>query len=405
MKRGNCVLFMDHSLFLRPEDATEHVKYRQSLITASAGILLLLSAFDTNAQESEPKRLAGYGVEVGYVGGTVFKHSPKFRAPIPDYSQAIDISILRQTCGKSDWEERRHYPVIGLGLTYTDYGIDSVYGKCIGAYPVLQIPIVGGKKLEWTFKLGLGVGYVTQSYERIPTWDTINNAVGGHLNNFTMFATDIRYKVNDQWAVSVGGNFSHISDGSWRIPNLGVNMYGAHLAVRYFPVTSRPDKRKCELENLKNRWLIQARLGFSANEHNAADGPLLPIYAGSVFASKRYAGRNKAFAGLDYSYHKGVEYFLKNNEIFPGQEAAHSWKSAAFIGNEFLMGRFGLVLQLGFYLKQAELVYPKYYQKLGYNFYLIKKEKGPVKELCIYSMLKTHRSQAEFIEFGMGVGL
>ena len=379
------------------------VLYRHNLITALwAGIILLLSALPAEGQDN---RLAGYGIEVGYVGGQVFKHSPKYNPPIPRYSQAIDINILRQTCGKSDWEERRHYPVIGLGMTYTDYGIDSVYGKCFGIYPVLELPLVKGKKLEWTFRLGLGIGYVTQTYERVPSWDTINNAIGGHMNNFTMFASDLRYKINDQWAVSMGGNFSHISDATWKIPNLGVNMYGAHVAVRYFPVTSKPERRKRTLEPLPNRWLMHARVGFSANEYGVPDGPLYPIYTSSAFVSKRYAGKNKAYAGLDYSYHPSIVAFLKNNEVYPGKEKQHAWKSTVFIGNEFLLGRLGLVLQLGYYLKKGELNEHKLCQKLGYNFYLIKNEKGALKELCLYSMLKTHRVQAEFIEFGMGLGL
>ncbi|HYD22754.1 MAG TPA: hypothetical protein VEB40_14830, partial [Flavipsychrobacter sp.] len=63
------------------------------------------------------------------------------------------------------------------------------------------------------------------------------------------------------------------------------------------------------------------------------------------------------------------------------------------------------VLQLGFYLKQAYLTNGLYYQKLGYNFYVVQNEKGVIKELCVYSMLKCHKIQAEFIEFGVGLGL
>lgn len=344
-------------------------------------------------------------MEAAYVSGKIFKHSEKFKGPIPNYSQAIDINLLQQTRGNKLWQQRRNYPLVGIGITYTDYGMDSVYGKCIGAYPILQLPLVRGKKLEWTLRLGLGVGYVTRTYERVPTFDTINNAIGGHLNNFTMFATDLRYKINDQWAVSLGGNFSHISDGAWRQPNLGVNMYGGHVAVRYFPVSSKPERKNDVLLPQKNRWLLQARMGFSANEYAIADGPLYPIYVASVFASKRYASKNKAYAGLDYSYHPGITAFMRNNEISPGLEAQNSWKSAAFVGNEFLFGRLGLVLQVGFYLQQAYLRSHKYYQKLGYNFYLVQNEQGAVKELCVYTMLKTHRTQAEFIEFGVGLGL
>jgi len=379
------------------------VLYRNTLLPALQAILLLFSAFASRAQETSP--LAGYGIETSYIGGKVFKHSKKFKAPIPDYSQAIDISLLQQTYGTKEWQQRRKYPLVGLGITYTDYGLDNVYGKYIGVYPILQFRIITGKKLEWTCRVGLGMGYATTHYRRFPDLDTINNAIGSHLNNFTMIATDLRYKINDQFAISIGGNFSHISNGVFKQPNLGVNMYGGHIALRYFPVTSKPARIARELEDKKNRLLVQARFAMAFSEYNAPDGPLYPIYITSAFLSKRYSSKNKAFAGLDYSYHPGTEAFLRNNEIFPGEEKSHSWKGAAFVGNEFLFGHFGLVLQLGAYIKEPYLSTSRIYQKLGYNFYLLQQEKGAVKEVCIYSMLKAHNVQAEFIEFGVGVSL
>lgn len=203
----------------------------------------------------------------------------------------------------------------------------------------------------------------------------------------------------------MGGNFSHISNGVFKQPNLGVNMYGGHIALRYFPVTSKPTRITNELEDKKNRLLFQARLGFSFTENLAPDGPLYPIYVTSAFLSKRYSSKNKVFAGLDYSYHPSIIAFLRNNGAYPGEEKSHAWKGAAFIGNEFLFGHFGLVLQLGAYIKEPHLSTSRIYQKLGYNFYLLQQEKGVVKELCLYTMLKAHNVQAEFIEFGLGVSL
>src|SRR5580658_9136141 len=83
-----------------------------------------------NAQEQSP--LAGFGIEANYITGKVLKHSPKFTLPIPDVSMAYDINFVFQTHGKRPWEQRRHYPVIGVGISYTNYGIDSIYGHAIG---------------------------------------------------------------------------------------------------------------------------------------------------------------------------------------------------------------------------------------------------------------------------------
>jgi hypothetical protein len=354
------------------------------------------------AQEHD-RKWAGFGIEANIMGGKVFKHSPKFFGPVPAFSSAFEVNVVQQTDGRREWEQRRKYPVWGVGIAYTDYGLDSVYGKCVGIYPTLQLPIIRSKKLEWILRFGLGLGYVTRRYSYAPDWDTLNNAVSSHLNNFTLFTTDLRYHIDQYWDIQVGANFSHISNAAFRQPNLGVNMYGAHVGLRYSPVTSAPEKIVRKLRPLRNRWLVQARLGIAMNGGGNGGGPMYPAYLASLYTSKRYAGKNKAFIGIDYSYHSNVYAFLRNNEIWPGEERRHSWKSAVFAGHEWLMGRGALVLQIGVYLKQAALRLEPYYEKLGYNYYILRQEKGLLKELYISALLKTHLTQAELAEFGIGI--
>src|SRR5690606_14395659 len=105
--------------------------------------------------------------------------------------------------------------------------------------------------------------------------------------------------------------------------------------------------------------------------------------------------------GVDASYHKHIEAFLKNNEIEVGHEAAHSWKGAVFAGNELMFGRVGILMQIGVYVKQASLLTDKWYQKVGGNFYLWQQEKGVIKECAVGVYLKTHKAQAELSEFAL----
>jgi hypothetical protein len=347
---------------------------------------------------------AGFGTEVNVFAGKVFKHEAKFRLPIPALSMGVDVDFLLHTYGKKTWEQYRKYPTIGLGITYTNYGIDSIYGQCVGIYPNLTIPIIRGKNIEWTLRLGDGIGYVTKHFRRVKPIDTINGAIGSNVNDFAYFSTDLRYHINNHWDVQVGGNFTHISDASFAKPNLGVNLYAAHVGLAYYPVTSRPARIARERVHLKNRYLAQARLGMAFVSNEAPGGPRYPVYLTSAYVSRRWKNVNKMFAGIDYSYHSEIYAFLRNNEIFPGTEMQHSWKSAAFFGNEFLIGRVGVILQIGIYIKEAELRQDPFYEKVGGHYYFVQKEKGPVKEFFFMAYLKTHRTVAELGEFGIGFG-
>lgn len=367
-------------------------------------ILLLTALLIVSSSLQAQDKWAGIGVETSFTAGKIFRHSKKFPIQLPDLVTGVDVNFLYQTSGKKEWNQRRNFPLVGFGLMYTNYGIDSIYGRCFGIYPNVQMPILNKGNFEWTIKAGFGLGYVTQRYNRYPTFDTINTAIGSRMNNFTIFTTDARYRINEHFDVQLGGYFTHISNANLRTPNLGINSYGARVGMRYFPVTSQPEKNIQTLSPLKNRWLFQARLGFAAKEAFSADGPTYPIYIVSAFASKRYWSKNKLILGLDYSYHTNMYAFLRNNEIKVGKEKANSWKSAVIVGNEFLLGRVGVLFQMGFYIKQYELPEDFFYQKLGGNVYILQKEEGFLKELSVSILLKTHKFDAELTEIGIGVG-
>lgn len=365
--------------------------------------LLILLPLQTIAQGQEDK-WAGVGVETNYVRGKILRHSKKFPTQLPKSVNMVEVNAVFQTHGTKDWQQRRNYPVLGIGFMYTDYGIDSIYGKCFSIYPNFEIPILHYKDFEWTAKLAFGLGYITRPYERYPSYDTFNTAIGSHMNNFTLVSSDIRYRVNHHIDVQLGGTFTHVSNAAFRTPNLGINTAGWHVGLRYFPTTSQPKRIDRNPTALSNRWIYRLRLGMAGKENATPDGPLYPVYLVSGYVGKRYWSKNYALVGLDYSYHTNVYAFLRNNGIRIGDEKAASWKSAVFIGNEFMMGKVGLLLQAGVYVKRYELPESPFYQKLGANVYLMQKEEGILKEVAASILLKTHLFEAELVEVGIGVG-
>lgn len=347
---------------------------------------------------------AGVGLEVNGIAGKVYKHESKFTLPIPSLTTGADVNLMMHTYGRKAWQQRRHYPTIGLGLAYINYGIDSIYGQCVGLYPNITLPLIRGRYVEWTLRLGDGIGYVSRHFSRTTPVDTINVAIGSHINDFAMVMTDIRYRHDLHWEFEAGLNITHISDASYRKPNLGINMTGMHAGIRYFPVTSRPVKLVHAQPDPASRWLVQGRVSMAYVSSYTPGGPLYPVYLASGYVSRRWWGRNKVFAGADYAWYQSIYSWLRNNELYPGHERAHSYKTAVFAGNEFLFGRLGVVFQLGYYLQPSAINPSPFYEKAGGHLYLVQKEHGPLKELFISAFLKAHETVAELGELGVGVG-
>ena len=365
-------------------------------------IILWVSPFRGLGQDIPP--WAGFGIETNVIAGKVYKHEKKFTLPIPALTTGIDINLLQHTYGKKAWEQRRGYPTIGIGFAYINYGIDAVYGHCFGLYPNLTIPLISGKKLEWTLRMGDGIGYVTKEFRRTTPVDTINVAISAHFNDFVMFMSDLRYHINRHWDMQLGANITHISNSSYHKPNLGINMVGAHLGVCYYPVTAKPAHIASSPEQVKNRWLIQARLSMAFVSAYTSGGPLYPVYITSGYVSRRWISKNKMFVGLDYAYYQSIYSYLRNNEIDPGNEKQNSYKTAVFAGNEFLLGRVGIVMQVGYYLQESALKTSPVYEKIGGHYYFVQKEHGPIKEFFLSAFLKTHETVAELGEVGLGFG-
>jgi len=367
-------------------------------------LLSFLSLISARGQEQPVPAGSGFGVETNILAGKIIRHSKKFTAPIPPLSAALDANFTWKTYGRKAWQQRRHFPQIGIGITYTGYGNNAVFGHCLGVYPNLQVPIIRDKNFEWTFRFGNGIAYVTKKYQTSSPVDTINNAIGTNLNDFAVFMTDLRWHLDDHWQLQFGANFTHISNTDYHQPNLGVNMAGMHIGVQYAPVTNRPKPIIRELPELKNRWLVEFRTGVAYNEARAKDSLVLPSYIYTLYASRRWLGKNKYYFGIDYAFHNDVYAFLRNYGVDLGHQRANSWDGAFFAGNEFLIGRLGLVGQVGVYYHQTFLKFDPVYEKIGGNFYIIQHEHGILKELFVSAMLLTHEIVAQYGELGIGAG-
>lgn len=203
-------------------------------------LLLITSWFSANNLFAQEKRsLDGFGVEVNTLAGKIIKHSSKFTSPIPALSTAKDINFLWQTYGRKEWQQRRNFPVVGVGITYTDYGNNRVFGRCVSIYGSIQMSLIKRGNFEWTLRLGNGLAYVTRKHTDL---DTSNSAIGSHFNDFAIIMSDLRYRFDDHWSMQAGANFTHISNGNYHQPNLGVNFAGGAYRATVFPGNQQAKK-------------------------------------------------------------------------------------------------------------------------------------------------------------------
>lgn len=346
----------------------------------------------------------GVGVETNYFHSNMMRHSKKITAPLAKNTSTFELSLTKKFSGTKDWQVRRNYPEAGIGAFYLNYNNRDIYGSVFAIVPHIRFRVITTDRFSWTLRAGLGIGYVTNPYQRVPKLNLDNETIGGYINNFSPLQTDLRYIVNDHLAFQAGAHLLHVSNASFRRPNYGINIWGIQAGVRYFPVSNKPKKIYRDLPKLSNRILFYAKGSIAFVEKDMPDGGLNRVFNGGLFATKRYLGKNKAILGIDYTYNTAVYAAIKYNFRHKGQENRWSSQSSIFLGNEFEFNRFGIVLQAGVYLMQYDQQTDRFYQKLGGNFYWFKNETGLLKEGLCSILLKTHQNRAELLELGLALG-
>lgn len=341
-----------------------------------------------------------YSLGANYLAGKIWLHTPKIYPNAPPYSQALELTYAKQTTGNQAWQQRFGFPETALNFCIAAHGSRQI-GTSVGLYPSIQFKVFGGKTWYGFFKVGGGIGINTVAWQRTPIADTLHNILGSKVNNFTLLQIGVRGKINTQISLQGGFHFYHVSNAATRTPNYGINTLGVFLGMHYHPNGSKYKIEKKIWKQEKNPLNIGSKIAIAFAESKTPNGPLYPYYHASIFGSKMYRNKSRILIGLDATYNSELYTFYKNSFNYQGSERSKAIIYTAFVGHEFVFGKIGLPLQLGFYLNRPAEG-RRMYQKLGINYHFIRRNESIVKDVYLFTQLFTEVANAQYAEVGMG---
>lgn len=311
----------------------------------------------------------------------------------------FELSVEQVTFGRKSWQSKANYPTIGISFLYTGLGEMPEIGRAFGIIPHMTLNCLKSKRHQLNFKIGIGIGYVTQKYD--PVTNPKNTFVGSHVNAAIDIAFDYSYMITKRFGLSAFVGLAHFSNGSSRTPNNGINIGHAGLAAKYF--ISQPKQRlpKQPIDNKQYKsWKwenISLYFGMCFSRKDVdeylAYGKSWAVYNFQINALKRLTEMSKVGIGVDLVYdntdkevlgHKGIEYtdfmILK-----PGINAAY----------EVAFGSTSFIFNFGCHVAGKDLCEGRIYQKLG-----VMQNIG--KHVFLTAALTTHFGWADYIGFGLG---
>ncbi len=359
---------------------------------------LILSAQQLHGQAK------GFGLEAGGEYGRILKHSRKIAFGIPRQSYGMGLHFSWQTYGEKEWQQHHGYPLVGLSLQYFELGDPQVLGQVVAAFPHITLKIVDRPKWVLQFRVGSGLAWVTRPYDRLH--NPLNNGIGSRLNNATAFRLVAGVTLSPRWALFAGGSFSHFSNGAAQMPNLGINVPALSASIQYRPnpVNEGGLKKWEASKRPPGRFGAQGYFSMAYKESGTPGAAKWPVYMGSAAGIYRISKVQNLLFGLEYEYHESI--FLFSRHTFASHTAREARQDATrwmvFLGNEWLFGNTGLLVQAGYYVSgQSYLVPFPLYNRLGLRYYLPPVGR-PATQFFASIYLKSHIITAEYISIGIG---
>lgn len=118
----------------------------------------------------------------------------------------------------------------GIGLSYNTFFNTSEIGNPVALYAFQgsRIARLAPKlTLDYEWNFGASFGWKKYDEETNPN----NMVVGSKINAYINLGFFLNYRLNPQWHLTAGVDFTHFSNGNTNYPNAGVNPVGGRIGV------------------------------------------------------------------------------------------------------------------------------------------------------------------------------
>lgn len=326
------------------------------------------------------------GIELRPKVGYLLPHRSVMTHLLTGHSIGAELSLIKQTAGRKEWEQAYGKPRYGLSLFFSDFGNKEVLGQACGIHGFIELPIISHKSWSLNGKLTAGLGLVSKKFD-LKT-NPKNNAIGSHLNALVVIGMNINKHFN-QSTLSLGVDMTHLSNGATVLPNLGINVPYLSLGYTYFlqPLIFKNESDEQPTPFVKNAVMTSAL--FSVKQIYPTGGRL--YFVGSASAIYHHQFRRKAAIDLAFD--------VISNQSHLGESSipVSQWdvvQLGIYAGYVLPVNQFDYILGMGYYLKNTINPNGPIYHRFGFRYHLTEK-------VMLNMSIKSHWGKADYFEYGI----
>jgi hypothetical protein len=307
----------------------------------------------------------------------------------------LELNYIKPTAGHKLWHHENNFPEHGVGFSFFNLDNPKQLGNLYALYFFFDIPL---NKKPKPFRLNLriseGLAYAPVHFD--PITNHKDNLISNPENVYINFKFFYRWDLCKRLRWEAGLNFSHASNGRFKVPNLGINM----LTVNTGFVYKFKCKQKTVIDKVDSSCKAVSKhellfwLAYGANEVGQPGGPkyLAQSYSAAYYFNKR--NTHKFGAGIDVFYNAAVLQQLKSDGVHLSSNIENT-QVGVKVGYAYNIGRLSLPLEMGYYVISRYRDDGSFFNRIGMRYYF-------KNNMVAILSLKTQWAVANYIEFGAG---
>ncbi|MCH2197869.1 MAG: acyloxyacyl hydrolase [Flavobacteriales bacterium] len=354
-------------------------------IGRNASLLVLLVILSVSALAQAPNSF-----RIGGNYGLVVPHRDDLKPLVTGNSVAITASAEWMVDGSKRWHYNYFRPRWGVELYAADLGNRAELGRQAALSLYTLLPIRRGQRFEHYLLTAGGIGFTDT------TWDLEDNtkaiALGSPLNASVVLGLQSDYYLSDHWHIGASLRMTHLSNGAYTLPNLGINNLTVGLQVVYHINPIEPLPEGIWTSVLPRGRAHYAMLLTGVKENLPPGGPKFSVHTFSYAYEFRPSWKRGWSIRSDLFYNMAAAQLLGEERQSDALDMVQHGLALSY--NQYL-GRLRFDLMMGAYTFTRYKGNGTFYHRFSLRYDITEDWQ------CMIG-LKTHWAKADYPEFGIG---
>ncbi|MCB0397586.1 MAG: acyloxyacyl hydrolase [Flavobacteriales bacterium] len=326
--------------------------------------------------------------------GYVLPEYSFFNYVAEDYVHSVDLCLLRETTGKTPWEQLYHYPEYGVSLFFSTLGNNKVFGHELALTYFFRVNIATWNRLRLYQRIGIGLGYVNKKYHVNDNY--LNVATGSHLNIHFNMRFGLDYKLTDRLNLNTGLSFDHFSNANTVKPNLGINYVTGFTGLSY-RLGASTERQFHEPEKHERKNIAYLVTSIGGKQTHAGNKDYFWTGSLSLECHRTFWRAFHLGAGADLFFDSSTKLQMLKFDLT--YKNSYPFQSGIHISQTLLYNHFSVTIQEGIYLGLTEHVD----NNVMYNRGIIRYQWND--RFNIRLAMKSHAYILDYPELGFGIKL